>query len=288
MTRTALRVTVGFDASPASTAAIDAVARLFPGAHASIVHLWTPPFASDVLRRRLWSGTAGLDRFVEAVEQEGAREAERIAGIGVTLARAAGWEAEALTARSYGGDGVQVAELAEKLDAQVIVVGSRGLGGTKALLGSVSDMVVHYSRRPVLVVPHPLLAGEFAALAAGPVVTGWDGSSGASSALAVAESLFAGREIIPVAVEDGAGHGAEASRTAVTVLPRSGMLPRTGRSTAEVLSAYARTRAAAVVAVGSRGRSAIAEILLGSVAMATLHHADRPVLVVPHVMPRKQ
>jgi nucleotide-binding universal stress UspA family protein len=32
--------------------------------------------------------------------------------------------------------------------------------------------------------------------------------------------------------------------------------------------------------VGSRGRSAVREILLGSVAMATLHHTRRPVLVV--------
>jgi len=36
-----------------------------------------------------------------------------------------------------------------------------------------------------------------------------------------------------------------------------------------------------MLVVGSRGRSAIREILLGSVAMATLHHAYRPVMVVP-------
>jgi nucleotide-binding universal stress UspA family protein len=36
-----------------------------------------------------------------------------------------------------------------------------------------------------------------------------------------------------------------------------------------------------VIVVGSRGRSARREILLGSVAMATLHRAHRPVLVVP-------
>jgi nucleotide-binding universal stress UspA family protein len=47
------------------------------------------------------------------------------------------------------------------------------------------------------------------------------------------------------------------------------------------LADYARRRAAAVLVVGSRGRSAMREILLGSVAMATLHHAYRPVLVIP-------
>ena len=39
---------------------------------------------------------------------------------------------------------------------------------------------------------------------------------------------------------------------------------------------------AAVLVVGSRGRSALREILLGSVAMAALHHSPRPVVVVPH------
>jgi nucleotide-binding universal stress UspA family protein len=37
-----------------------------------------------------------------------------------------------------------------------------------------------------------------------------------------------------------------------------------------------------VIVVGSRGRSALREIRLGSVAMATLHHSPCPVVVVPH------
>ena len=42
---------------------------------------------------------------------------------------------------------------------------------------------------------------------------------------------------------------------------------------------------AALVVVGSRGRSAIKELVLGSVAIATLRRAYRPVLVVPHPRP---
>ena len=34
-----------------------------------------------------------------------------------------------------------MAALAEELEADVILVGSRGLGGTKAVLGSVSDVI---------------------------------------------------------------------------------------------------------------------------------------------------
>ena len=52
------------------------------------------------------------------------------------------------------------------------------------------------------------------------------------------------------------------------------------RGVASALVEYAREREAALLVVGSRGRSAVRQIILGSVAMATLHHAYRPVLVV--------
>ncbi|MFC7530093.1 universal stress protein [Actinoplanes sp. GCM10030250] len=48
------------------------------------------------------------------------------------------------------------------------------------------------------------------------------------------------------------------------------------------LAIAARDRKAAVTVLGSRGRSAVREIVLGSVAMSTLHRAHRLVLVVPH------
>src|SRR5687768_14259766 len=99
-----VRMIVGYDGSPQASAAIDAGVALFPVAHAWITHLWTPPFASESLRRRLWNGTGHLDEFVVAVEREGEREAERLAANGVTLARAAGWAAEPLVRRTYGGE----------------------------------------------------------------------------------------------------------------------------------------------------------------------------------------
>jgi nucleotide-binding universal stress UspA family protein len=39
---------------------------------------------------------------------------------------------------------------------------------------------------------------------------------------------------------------------------------------------------AAVLVLGSRGRSAVREMVLGSVAMSTLHRAHRLVMIVPH------
>jgi len=280
------RVLIGYDGSPAANAVIDAGAQLFPHAQAWIAHLWTPPFASTSLRQRLWTGTSHVNEFVEAVEREGEREAERIAAIGVTLAQAAGWHAEPLVARSYAGEGLQLTEAAEKMDADLMLVGSRGLGGARAVLGSVSDMAVHYTTRPILVIPHPLLAAEYAALATGPVLVGFDGSDGARTALATAARLFPTRTLKLVTIDDGqvpddAANTPPTGGAPVTRLRVPGRHDARGRAVAEALAGCARDQAAAVVVVGTRGRSAVRQILLGSVAMATLHHAYRPVLLAP-------
>lgn len=47
-------------------------------------------------------------------------------------------------------------DLAEKIDAALVVIGSRGLGGVRrALMGGVSDSVVRHAHCPVLVVRSP-------------------------------------------------------------------------------------------------------------------------------------
>jgi nucleotide-binding universal stress UspA family protein len=52
-----------------------------------------------------------------------------------------------------GEVGLEIVGLAEELGADLIVMGSRGLGGVRrALMGSVSDSVVRHAHCPVLVV----------------------------------------------------------------------------------------------------------------------------------------
>ena len=66
--------------------------------------------------------------------------------------RAAGGTAAQAHLR-IGNAAMEIVDLAEKLSAGLIVVGSRGLSGIRrALIGSVSDSVVRHAHCPVLVV----------------------------------------------------------------------------------------------------------------------------------------
>lgn len=281
-----LRVLVGYDGSPAAAEAITVGASLLPGATAWVAYLWSPPFASPELFSHLRRRASNLNELLELVEAEGGAEAQRLVATGVAVARANGWSADSVVRRTYGGEGFEMAAMAEELDADVMVVGSRGLGGTKAVLGSVSDVIVHYGTIPVLVVPCPLATTAYDALAAGPLVVGWDDSPGGNIALASAADLFPDRELIVVEVRSQDGQEdprqpdelpARASFVRLPLIDRIGY----SRAVAEQLDSIADERAAAAIVVGSRGRGAMRELLLGSVAKATLHNVRRPVLVAP-------
>ncbi|HYO02368.1 MAG TPA: universal stress protein [Mycobacterium sp.] len=283
----AVRVVMGYDGSPEAGSAIDVGGLLFPGAHGWITYLWVPPFASDKIRRRLRTRARDVNELIAMVEQEGEREAQRLVATGVTLARAAGWEAEALLKRTWGGEGWRIAQAAEEVAADLVLVGSRGLGGTQAVLGSVSDLVVHYCARPTVIVPHPMLAAEYAALSHGPAIVGWDSSAGAETAFEAATRLFPDRDVLLVSVDDdtdAAPSSVDAEELGGRKVTR--LRVESGRGfrahgIADALIAAARERDAAAIVVGSRGRSLAREIVLGSVAMATLHNTDRPAMVVP-------
>jgi nucleotide-binding universal stress UspA family protein len=281
-------ILVAYDGSPVAASAIDVAARLLPDASVTVVHVREPPYGSASLRERVKPRVSGLDELIERVEREGEAESALIAEQGAALARAAGWQATAETVRTEGGVRWKLPRLAEEHGAALLVVGSRGLGVAKAVLGSVSDMAVHVSPVPVLVVPYPLLIDERAAVADGPVVVGYDGSAGARGALAAAASLLAGRRLVVVTVsafgaeppEDRELSAAGAADAEIAVVDGD---RRSGEgAVADALVRCAAERGAAGIVVGSRGQSAVRELLLGSVAMGVLHHAHRPVLVVPH------
>ena len=72
---------------------------------------------------------------------------------GVHVAEQAGFEVSGLSEHATGPVWSTILAMAAEHDCSAIVVGSHGLTGISATLGSVSNGVVHHSRRPVLVVP---------------------------------------------------------------------------------------------------------------------------------------
>jgi nucleotide-binding universal stress UspA family protein len=90
-----------------------------------------------------------------AFEDLNTAQAGQVASQGADIARSEGFEAEArgvLAAPTWQG----IVDVADELDAPVIVIGSRGLSGLREIVeGSLSHQIAEHAGRPVLIVPPP-------------------------------------------------------------------------------------------------------------------------------------
>jgi nucleotide-binding universal stress UspA family protein len=135
------RVVVGFDASPPSTRAARLAVEIARGGRA---RLWLV-FAQQVDPR------LAEPRTEEEVSTP-VRAASKAMDALVLEARAAGTTAEAVVRE--GDPATVLLAVARELGADMIVVGTRGLGAAaRVLLGSVSSRVVAEASVPVTVVP---------------------------------------------------------------------------------------------------------------------------------------
>lgn len=154
-------ILVSYEGSADAQAAIDRVAELMPGAEVTVLTVWEP-FA-DALAS---SGAMGLGvglagRFVDSDEFDAsiAEAALATAAEGAHRATAAGLVASPRSAARDRDVATTILAAAAAVEADVIVTGTRGLGGVKSfLLGSVSHAVVQHADRAVLVVPSAALA----------------------------------------------------------------------------------------------------------------------------------
>jgi nucleotide-binding universal stress UspA family protein len=146
------QVVVAYDGSEPAAAALDAVIRLFPTRPCAVVAVWDSTTA--VAPASLLAIPAGVAQEACAkVDEASERQATELANEGAERLRAQGIEAGVHPLKSHGNTWSAIVAFAEQHDAEVVVVGSRGRSGVKsALLGSVSNGVVHHSSRPVLVV----------------------------------------------------------------------------------------------------------------------------------------
>ncbi len=107
--------------------------------------------ANELLRGR--AGGAPLLADEPGLEEKIGEQVEELRSVGLDVTLEVRTGSRAVT--------TLIAEAAEEVDADLMVVGTHGHGGfTAALMGSVARALCHTAGRPVLVVPPMLTAGR--------------------------------------------------------------------------------------------------------------------------------
>jgi len=142
-------ILICYDGSDSAKLAIDAAAEILGPRRAVVLDVGPPLTAAESLA--VMAPVAPGAAFEDLNEDDARQRAQ----VGADRARRAGFDAEAragLAAPTWQG----IVDVADEIDAAVIVLGSRGLNGARELLeGSVSHEVAQHAGRPLLIVPPP-------------------------------------------------------------------------------------------------------------------------------------
>jgi nucleotide-binding universal stress UspA family protein len=157
-----VRSLICYDGSADAQAAIDRAGQLLAGSQATVLVIWETVL--ETLSRTgsmaVGFGTAGTygDQGVDAAVERAAGET---ASEGVRRANDAGLVARPWVVNRRDDIAVDILAAAKRVEADVIVLGTRGRGAVKSMmLGSVSSSVLHHADRPVLIIPSPALEQE--------------------------------------------------------------------------------------------------------------------------------
>lgn len=139
-----------YDGSDSAKRAIELAGELLEPQPALVLHFWESWVAEAPALAALSRTVEGMASELDEIADE---QSSKFTDDGVELAEQSGFDATGLSERAVGPGWIAVCDAANQHACAAIVVGSRGLTGVSAALGSVSNGVVHNSRRPVLMVP---------------------------------------------------------------------------------------------------------------------------------------
>jgi nucleotide-binding universal stress UspA family protein len=142
-----------YDGSDGSKTALAAAVELIKPGDAVVLAVWMP---AAVQLAQAGSFVVSVPNEGEIDEQE-AGIARQIAEEGAAGARKRGYNASARIAQANESVARTIDEIAQEIDAGLVVCGQRGRGAIgSVLLGSVSHALAAHTKRPVLIAPqHP-------------------------------------------------------------------------------------------------------------------------------------
>jgi nucleotide-binding universal stress UspA family protein len=182
-------IVAGTDGSATARLAVDKAAELAQALDAP-VHVVCVPGA---IAGYEWPQRITAQEIVTKV-------AERLRGQGITV--------ETHLPQDQGDAALTLVAVADSVQAQMIVVGNKGMTGVRRLLGSLPNTVSHRARCDVLIVPTQ--SGSLSEFGGGEIVVGTDGSSGVT--LAVKEAIRLAKAL------DGAVHIVSTTKPADSAL----------------------------------------------------------------------
>jgi nucleotide-binding universal stress UspA family protein len=281
--RTVRRILVATDGSESAEAAVSLAASFAQtsGASVEVVHVWS-------LEVRHRHGVWDLETRSEARELvESTVDRLRLLDVDA--------EGDILDADSSHVAGA-LAEAVRKYDADLVVVGSRGLSDWQSLVSahSVSHQLLTKVDCPVLIVRGPSPASEHQSKRILLAIAGGDDiEPGVAAAVAAAASPGSAVLVVHVAQTIYAAQGLtyvesdeeikEALARATVLLTAAGVAPDTivapsGPVAERVIEVAARW-GADIIVIGSSRMGDLGSLLLGSVTHSLLRTSDRPVLV---------